>query len=267
MFSFPQPLVIGMVHLPPLVGREGAVSFDAVCARGIADRDALLAGGISGIMVENMYDFPHTERLDDARRQEFRALLGVLTRDLSVPFGISLLWNDYPAAFAFASEFGASWIRVPVFVDSVATQYGTFQADPAAVIRARDAAGAAGVGIFADIQVKHAQMLAPRPIAESARAAAAAGADAIIITGTWTGEPAAMADVAEAHAAVSVPILIGSGMTAANIASYLPHIAGCIVGTSLKAGGAHDRTEHRLRTPWETPVDSERVRVFMCAVQ
>lgn len=267
MLPFPsdRPLTIGMVHFAPLHGREGAPSPDVTLAKARADLAALLEGGIPAVMFENMYDFPHTERLDPPRQQQYRSLLAALTPGLRVPFGLSVLWNDYGAAFALAVEFGAQWIRVPVFVDSVETRYGVFRADPEAVIAERRRAGAEAVRIFADIQVKHAQMLVPRPIAESARAAAAAGADAIIITGTWTGDPAKIEDVRVAHGAVSIPILTGSGTTAENIAAYLPYLSGCIVGTTLKAPVA-DPAAHRLRAPWETPVDPARVRAFLNAV-
>lgn len=267
MLPFPsdRSLIIGMVHFAPLVGCEGAPSPDITLAKARADLAALLEGGIPAVMFENMYDFPHTERLDAPRREQYRTLLAALTPGLRVPFGLSVLWNDYPTAFAFAVEFGAQWIRVPVFVDSVETRYGAFYADPAAVIAERQRVGAEHVRIFADIQVKHAQMLAPQPIAASARAAEAAGADAIIITGTWTGNPAKVKDVREAHGATALPIFTGSGMTAANVASYLPYISGCIVGTALKAPVA-DPAAHRLRAPWEAPVDPMRVRAFMDAV-
>lgn len=262
--ALPTPLIIGMVHFAPLTGREGAPSPDVVLAKARADLAALLDGGISAVMFENMYDFPHTERLDAPRREQFRAILAALTPELHVPFGLSVLWNDYPTAFALAAEFGASWIRVPVFVDSVETKYGTFTADPERVIAERARAGAAAVCIFADIQVKHARMLVPRPIAESARAAEAAGADAIIVTGTWTGDPANVDDVRAARQATTIPILTGSGTTAENVAAYAPYVQGCIVGTALKADVA-DPDAHRLRAPWETPVDAARVRTFLDA--
>lgn len=259
-------LVIGMVHFAPLQGRDGAPSPDVTLAKARADLDVLIDGGIPAVMFENMYDQSHTERLDVPRQEQFRALLAALTSGLAAPFGLSVLWNDYPTAFALAVEFGAQWIRVPVFVDSVETAHGfRVLADPEAVIVERQRAGAMSVRIFADIQVKHARMLEPRSIADSARAAEAAGADAMIITGTWTGDPAKLEDVRAAYEATSLPILIGSGMTPENIAAYRPSLAGCIVGTALKAPVANPEA-HRLRAPWDTPVDPDRVRAFLDAV-
>lgn len=265
LFLSDRQIVIGMVHFAPLVGREGAPSPDVVLAKARADLMALLDGGIPAVMFENMYDFPHTERLDAPRWEQYRDLLAALTPGLRAPFGLSVLWNDYPTAFALAVELGASWVRVPVFVDSVETRYGMFHANPEAVLAERRRVGAEAVRIVADIQVKHARMLETRPIAASARAAEAAGADAIIVTGTWTGKPAKVEDVREAHGATSLPIFTGSGMTAENVSVYLPYLSGCIVGTALKARVA-DPATHRLRAPWETPVDPARVRTFMDAV-
>ncbi|MBI4434967.1 BtpA/SgcQ family protein [Candidatus Uhrbacteria bacterium] len=260
------PFVIGMVHFPPLVGREGALAPDAALVKARSDFDVLLDGGMPAVMFENMYDFPHTERLDPPRREEYRSLLAALTPGLRMPFGLSVLWNDYSTAFALAVEYGAQWVRVPVFVDSVETQYGVFHADPAAVLAERVRAGADHVRILADIQVKHARMLEPRPLADSACAAEAAGADAIIVTGTWTGDPPTVASVREAKSAVGIPVLIGSGMTSENVSEFLAVCDGCIVGTALKASVA-DSAAHRLRAPWRTPVDLERVRAFLDAVR
>ena len=93
--------------------------------------------------------------------------------------------------------------------------------------------------MLADIQVKYAQMLAPRALAESARAARETGADAIVVTGTRTGEPPSPDDVRRAHARApaSCPVLIGSGLDAANARALLGVADGAIVGTSLMSDG------------------------------
>ena len=92
-------------------------------------------------------------------------------------------------------------------------EHGAMRIAPAVVMAYRAAIGAERVLVLADIQVKYAEMLAPRALAESARLAREAGADAIVVTGTRTGEAPSEGELADARAgAGDCPILIGSGL-------------------------------------------------------
>jgi uncharacterized protein len=60
-------------------------------------------------------------------------------------------------------------------------------------------------------------------------------ADALVVSGTGTGQATSLDDVKRVRSACpQVPILIGSGATSANAASYLQFADGLIVGTSVK---------------------------------
>lgn len=264
LFFDSKPLVIGMVHFGPLVGRAHAPTTERLLSKARKDLEILLRGNVPAVMFENMYDQPHTEHLDANRAQQFLTLVQTLTKNLNIPFGFSLLWNDYPHAFHFAKKTGAEWIRVPVFVDDVKTAYGIFKADSQNVLAARKKVGATSVKIFADVQVKHAELVKPRTLTASAKASMKASADALIITGKWTGEPPTLDDVKQVRSvAKRVPLLIGSGMREENLSEYLPLIQGMIVGTSLKAGKTLSRKQHKMRSRWQTPLSIRKVRNFM----
>ncbi|MDP9258562.1 MAG: hypothetical protein M3Q31_18715, partial [Actinomycetota bacterium] len=109
---------------------------------------------------------------------------------------------------------------------------------PEQVIAYRTRLGAERVLVLADIQVKYAQMLTPRTLAESARDACARGADAIVVTGTRTGEaPSPQEVLAAREGAGTCPVLIGSGLAPANARELLGVSDGAIVGTSLMGAG------------------------------
>lgn len=264
-----RPLYIGMVHLAPLAGRPQAPSFAARLRKARADLSVLVRGGMPAVMFENMYDQPHTERLDPIRRRDMTRLATALTKGLEKPFGFSLLWNDYPLAFSLAKKTGAQWIRVPVFVDDVKTAYGIFRANPKAVLAARRAARASSVAVVADVHVKHATILSRRSIAASARLSVRSGADALIVTGTWTGNPPDTKDLRDVRDAVggNTPLLIGSGLTDRNLARYHSLIDGGIVGTALKAGTKLSRASHEMRAPWQQPLSVTKVRQFVRATR
>ena len=90
---------------------------------------------------------------------------------------------------------------------------------------------------------------------ETARAAELFLADGVVVTGAATGEPADVNAVRAVRAAVGCHVLVGSGVTAANVDGYLPACQAIIVGSSLKHQGS-----------WRNHVDAERVRAFMHSV-
>jgi len=65
---------------------------------------------------------------------------------------------------------------------------GLIKGTPKDVQRVRKNLRADGVAIYADIMVKHAEHISTHTLATSARKAIKAGADAVIVTGNWTGD-------------------------------------------------------------------------------
>jgi len=60
LFPAPKP-VIGMVHLWPLPGAPGynGYGMQTIIDHALRDAEALLQGGVDGLMVENMWDLPY----------------------------------------------------------------------------------------------------------------------------------------------------------------------------------------------------------------
>jgi predicted TIM-barrel enzyme len=110
---------------------------------------------------------------------------------------------------------------------------------------------------FGDVHVKHASRLGNLPIEIAARDTAERGlADALVLSGTTTGQPANLDDVRCVRSACrEIPILIGSGVTMANGAAYLEFADGIIVGTSVKRDGNVSN-----------PVDGKRVAALRKAI-
>jgi hypothetical protein len=162
---------------------------------------------------------------------------------------------------------GVSFIRVPVFVDSVKTDCGKIFAHPKKVLAFRKKIKANNVALFTDIHVKHAKMLKNKSISESAREAKRKGSDAIIITGKWTGDAPKLNDLEEARKAVgeNFPILIGSGATRENIKNLLKFADGIIIGTALKEGSIK-RDEVNLKS-WKAKISLKKTKEFMKVVR
>jgi hypothetical protein len=114
------------------------------------------------------------------------------------------------------------------------------------------------VQIFADVHVKHAVPLGNWTIEDAARDTVERGlADALIVSGAGTGRAAELADVERVRrTAPTTRILLGSGVTLANLRDFLPAADGFIVGTSLKVGGKVSN-----------PVDVKRVAALVRAIE
>ena len=238
LFPSPRP-IIGVIHLPPLPGFDGHPGMPALVAHALADLDVLMQEGVDGVLVENEYDRPHQVR---ASKEVIAAMTEITQRVVSasrnIVVGCEILLNDPRASLQVAAASGAQFIRSDYFVDRMSRPgYGEFDIDPEGLVRYRNET-AADVLILADIQVKYATLLEARPLAESARLASLYGADAVVVTGSATGDPPRLEDLLEAAVGIAVsgntiPVLIGSGLTAGNARKLLGACDGAIVGTAL----------------------------------
>jgi membrane complex biogenesis BtpA family protein len=248
LFPKSKPL-LGVIHLPPLPGYPASPGIARVIEKALRDLEALEAGPVDGVLVENEEDRPH--RVEAAK--ETVAAMTRVARELvlaapKTAIGVEILLNDPEASLAAASMSGASFIRTDYFVDPMARpEYlGPMRIDPVGLLRYRRSLGADSLLILADVQVKYARMLVERSLAESAGLAREAGADAIVVTGTRTGEPPSLQELENARrGAGEIPVLVGSGLSSSNAVDLLQIADGAIVGTSLKRGKGIDRRKVR----------------------
>lgn len=238
------PPVLGMVHLralPDAPGWEG--DLDAVEAAALRDAEALAAGGVGALMMENYGDVPfHREAVPAATVAAMTRIAAALRRALPhLPLGINVLRNDAASALAVAAAVGAAFVRVNVLAGAAVTDQGVIEGRAAELMRLR-ARLCPDVGVLADVRVKHAAPLAPRGLAEEAAdLRLRAGADALIVSGAATGAVADPAELAVLRASLpACPLLVGSGTTAANLAAFAA-ADGAIVGSSLKRPGPDGR--------------------------
>lgn len=265
--------IIGMVHLDPLPGSprfDG--DFDAVIARAVADAEALAAGGVHAVMIENFGDAPFfPRRVEPVTVAAMTRIVTDVRRAIDLPVGVNVLRNDGCAALAVAVATGATgatgavtgvtggFIRVNVLCGARVTDQGVIEGIAAELLRDRARLRAEHVRIFADVDVKHSAPLGPpRALAdEVADTIHRGGADAVIVSGVGTGKATDPAQVtAVKQAAGDTPVLIGSGLTADNAAALLAAGDGAIVGSAFKRDG--DATQ---------PVDPQRVAALMQAIR
>lgn len=230
--------IIGVIHLPPLPGYPTSPGIEAVVAKARRDLEALEEGGVDGVLVENEEDRPHrVEAASETVAAMTRVTSELVRAARKTKIGVEILLNDPCASIAVAHATGACFVRTDYFVDPMERPEhgGLMRIDPLGLLAHRERLGASHVLILADIQVKYARMTIERSLCESARLAREHGADGIVVTGSVTGEPPSPDEVTGARAgAGGCPVLVGSGLDAANAGSLLALADGAIVGTSLK---------------------------------
>lgn len=252
--------LIGMIHCPAFPGapRYRGAQMDAIYDACMRDAEALIEGGMHGLIVENHGDVPFSKPEDIG--PETAAFMSVVTdriaRATGVPLGINVLANAPIPAFAIAVAGGAKFIRVNQWANAYVANEGFMEGRAAEAMRYRSLLRAEHVAVFADSHVKHGAhaITADRSIAELTRDLAFFDADGVIATGQRTGNSATLEEIDEIAAATKLPLLVGSGVDKNNIVDILARTNGVIVASSLKHGGV-----------WWNPVDIERVREFCAA--
>lgn len=239
LFTLGSQTVIGMVHclpLPTTAGFDG--DYQRILDHAVQDAKTLERAGVDAVIVENMGDAPFSAKLNKAQLAALAAAAMQVKNAVSIPVGVDAAFNDCEANLAIAAITGASFVRVPVFVDTVVFTDGILYPCAKQCMEYRKALGREDIKILADVQVKHAHMLLPYlAIEQSAREAEDSGADGIIVTGTQIGEETPMDLIQRVKKVVKVPVYAGSGVKAGNIKSQLQTADGAIIGSSLKEGG------------------------------
>ena len=251
-----------MVHCAPLLGYAGSPGIKEVEKKFLQDLKVLVNGGVDAVMIENNYDIPHFETAKLSTIPQLTDLCLKARKITKKPLGLCVLWNDHETALSIAKIAKLDFVRIPVFVDKVKTDYGTYDAKADECIKFRKEIDAENVLIFADVQVKHAKHLIKRSLKDAVREAVAKKADAIIITGKWTGDPPTEKDVVEAKkAARNIPIILGSGITPENVRKY--NVDGLIVGSYFKGEGNPKERDYHNIFPWKMKLQQKRIEKFM----
>jgi membrane complex biogenesis BtpA family protein len=260
LFKSPKP-IIGMIHLPPLPGYANSPGINSIIQQAVADLRKLEDGGVHGVLIENEYDRPHrVKAAPETIAAMSRVTRAVVQESDHAVVGCEILLNDPQASLAVAKMSGAQFIRTDYYVDAMTRpEYGEFAIDPEGLIAYRSAIDAGDVLVLADIQVKYATMITPRPLAASAMLACKKGADAVVVTGSASGSAPAIEQLRNAAAGAAefdVPVLVGSGLDPGNAAALLAACDGAIVGSALMKNRSVDAAAvvalmQQVRRAWQ----------------
>lgn len=259
-------IIIGVIHFPPLSGYKNSPGLKVALKNSLQDLAAFKNGPVDGIIIENNYDIPHQIKVSKKIINDLTYLSQKIRPKTNLPLGINVLWNDYQASLTIAKKTNLQFVRVPVFVDKIKTNYGIIDGQPDKIIKFRKKIKAENIAIMADIHVKHSEILSKLNITKSAKLAIKKSADAIILTGKWTGQAPNLKKLKLVREVVGkFPIFVGSGADENNLKKILKYANGVIVSTSLKKGSVHPN-EVNIKT-WRQRIDKSKVRRFVAIIK
>lgn len=237
------PSLIGAIHLPALPGSPHYTGqpVSEIARFAVEEAHAYVDNGFDGVIVENHWDIPFLKPGEHG--YETAASMGVITAAVVGEFGkavgVSILSNAGECGVAAAWAAGASFVRVNQWANAYIANEGFIEGQAAKTTRFRHRIGADPVRIFADVHVKHGAhaIVADRTVAEQTEDAEFFDADVLIATGSRTGDAASVDEVSVIRDNTVLPVIIGSGITAANVAALMKECDGAIVASSVKGNG------------------------------
>jgi hypothetical protein len=250
--------IIAMAHFPPLPGSPGYDTqrgMSAIMDRVAADIDKLQTGGVDAVMFGNEGDRPYLLKATPESLAAMAAAIGVLKRELKIPFGVNYLW-DPVATVALGVATGAAFAR-EIFTGVYASDMGVWAPDAAGALRLRHNLGRDDLKLLFNINAEFAAPLDTRPIEKRAASAVFSSlADVICVSGPMTGQAVDAADLRRVKEALKdTPVFANTGVNIDNVRDILAVADGCVVGTHFKVDG----------NTWK-PVDGDRVKRFMDVV-
>jgi membrane complex biogenesis BtpA family protein len=251
--------LIGMLHVGALPGTPSARdAIDILVERTVAEARVYRDAGFTAVAIENTNDRPF---LKGSVGPEITAAMTTIGREVKretgLVLGVQVLAGANREAVAVAHACGADFVRVEGFVFAQVADEGLIESCAGELLRYRRTIDAGRVLVFADIKKKHSAhaITADVSVVDAARAAEFFLADGVVVTGATTGAEASEDEVRAVAASVRLPVVVGSGVTPAN----LPRFAdahGFIVGSSIKRDGQ-----------WCNPLDPEAVRAMALAFE
>ncbi|HZE70000.1 MAG TPA: BtpA/SgcQ family protein [Pyrinomonadaceae bacterium] len=263
LFSQAKP-VIGVIHVGALPGTPLNTQKVAELVTS-AKREAKLyrEAGVDGVMIENMHDVPY---LRAEVGPEIVAAMTMIASEVKseaksevkseshLPVGIQILAGANIEAMAVAHAAGLDFIRAEGYAYAHVADEGLIQASAARLLRYRRLIGATRIQVWADVKKKHSAhaITADVSLGATAETIEFMGADCVIVTGSVTGEAPKVDDMKEAKTHCHLPVILGSGISADNIAEFYNEADGFIIGSSFKVDGH-----------WSNTVDPSRVATLM----
>ena len=155
-----QKPVIAMVHLGALPGtplHDKELGLVGLVEAARADLAALQSAGVDAIMFGNENDRPYEFSVDTASTATMAYVIGQLRDQITVPFGVNVLW-DPRSTIALAAATGAAFCR-EIFTGTYASDMGYWAPDAGSAMRYRKQLGRDDLFMLYNVSAEFADSL------------------------------------------------------------------------------------------------------------
>ena len=256
LFGVQKP-IIALLHLRALPGDplfEGSMEMVISTAR--EELNDLQSNGVDGILFANEFSLPYEKNVSAVTVGAMGYLIGVLRKELLVPFGVNIVSNPL-ATIDLAAATGASFVR-STFTGAYMGESGITNTDIATVLRRKKALGLDNLRLLYKVNPESDVYLAERTLMKITRSIIFhCFPDALCVSGASAGtetDTTLIQQVKEVSG--NIPVLCNTGCTTENIQEKLAYSDGACVGTAFKIDGK-----------FQNVVDKDRVKRFMECVK
>lgn len=255
--------IIAALHLPPLTGSRHPAAQPVSVGVDFALRNVERAwkAGIRALYIQDVADVPVAPVIQPHTIASLSVAGAAIRREFpDLCLGICMMGHGAKEPLAVAQAVGAQFVRLKVYVGVMVKAEGMLEGCSYEAIQYRAMLDAEGIDIMADVYDRTGQPVGRMPLTEEARQAAVFGrADGLVLTGLSYGESLDMLREVSAEK-LGVPLLLGGGAKAENIAEVLKAAQGVVVSSTFKSMSGW--TREALLAEWE----SDRIQRFMDAV-
>lgn len=241
MFEANKKPIIAMLYLPAGLGHPDHLGLEKSYEVILSDLKNIHDAGFDAICLENEKDAPYKIEAERHDISFYTLLTRKVVEESRIPVGFNYLLNDPMTSLAIAKTTEAAFVRSDYYVDEMVRESDqrVMKVDPYGVKTYRQKINADNVQLYADVQVKHAQLVKKRPLIDSVNESFEYGADGVIVSGSWTGKAPEMTQLHELKEAnLNRLVIIGSGFNKDNASELLPCCNGVIVGTAILDGSS-----------------------------
>ncbi len=232
--------LIGMVHTLPLPGAplyDRAGGMKKIVRQAHEEARTLRDAGYHSVMYCNESDMPYQQQMPPETIAAMTDLIAECQSHIALPHGVNML-IDPVASISIAHATGGGFVRC-FLTGSYVGDLGQYVPDGPRVLRMRADIGANDIAIISNVTPGFSINLDTRPVTEAAKGAVFLGlADAVCVSGPAAGVEADLEAVgAVAKAVPETPVVVGTGVSSANIARLATVADAFIIGTSIKVEG------------------------------
>ena len=239
--NLPPKFLAAMIAVLPLPGSPLYDGDDQrVIDQALAELEIYKEAGVDSVIFENDHDLPYIQPpLDEKGIALMTKIVQAARQRFDGPIGIQMLEAANITSLEIAAEADLDYIRVEAYVFAHVGGSGIINGSAGKILRRRKELLAEHIKVFADVKKKHGShsLTIDLDIKDEIMQAEFFLVDGVIVTSQFTGINPDKNDLVKAKNATRLPVLIGSGMTADNIAEYLPLADGFIVGSYFRREG------------------------------